>query len=439
MNIPMLRFAVLMAATTYSGVAWSDPNDAQPNYFVAPIKTEVHRDAISNESSAYAVVNSSALIHEGKVDLAPLTESQFADELKKLATRDASQLKLVLRYKLGAEGTEEIQKAIRTRLVEIAQSAGFQAVRASETFTSATWESAFGEVRDFEETQADRERIVDDELIRAYPLRTKLSKMVVGNADVVVEIKRPFDGRQQDLTKSLLASIKRAVEALDLPPKKGKLLFQISTTSAGEDVVEKLFHYRQRVTVPDDISPALRKVLTEEASKHQPSHGQVLASELGFDTIGYSHTPGGGAPEALIGRPAPDFELTMLDGKKLELRAFRDGRPALVTFWGVACAPCCREAPELTTVHKKYGKDFAIVAVNGYDESREVVAAFAAQAKLQHPIALNGRSVADDVYQVGSYPTTFWINRDGAVEDYDVSMRSAASLEHRIQKMLRDR
>jgi hypothetical protein len=92
----------------------------------------------------------------------------------------------------------------------------------------------------------------------------------------------------------------------------------------------------------------------------------------------------------------------------------------------------------LTTVHKKYAKDFAIVAVNGYDESREVVAAFAEQAKLQHPIALNGRSVADDVYKVGTYPTTFWINRDGAIEDYQIGMHSAASLEQRIQMLLKN-
>jgi thiol-disulfide isomerase/thioredoxin len=405
---------------------------------VAPIKTEVHRAVISDEASAYAVVNCSPLIQEGKIDLAPLNESQFNDDLKKLATGEAPLLKLVLRYKLGEEGTRATQEALRTQLTDIAESAGFEEVSPSSVFTSATWESAYEPVRNFKETQPDRERIVEDELIRAYPLRTKLSKMVIGNADVVVEIKRPFDGREQEISKPLRASIKKAIVAMDLPVKKGTLKFQVSSTAAGEDLVEKLFHFREPIKIPANASPDLRKILTEAAAKQRPSQGFELASELGFDRISYSHTPGGGAPEALLGRPAPNFALTLLDGKELELQKFIEGRPALVTFWGVACAPCCLEAPELTTVHKKYAKDFAIVAVNGYEESREVVAAFAEQAKLQHPIALNGRSVADDVYKVGTYPTTFWINRDGAIEDYQIGMHSAASLEQRIQMLLKN-
>ena len=433
----ILRFAVFLAATSYSGTALSNPNDEQPNYFVAPIKTEVHRAVISEEASAYAIVNCSALVHEDKVDLAALNESQFKNDLKKLATGDAPQLKLVLRYKLGAEGTEVTQEAIRTRLSNIAESAGFEEVRPSAVFTSATWESAYEPVRDFKETQADHERIVEDELIRAYPLRTKLSKMVVTNADVVVEIKRPFDGRHQDIPQPLRTSIKKAIAAMDLPAKKGKLQFQFSSTEAGEKLVQRLFHFQQSIKIPDDASPALRKILSEEAARQKRSQGFELAIELGFDSIGYTHTPGGGAPEALLGRPAPNFELITLDGKELELRTFLDGRPGLVTFWGVACAPCCLEAPELTTVHKKYGQKFAIVAVNGYDESRDVVAAFAEQAKLEHPIALNGGNVANEVYRVGSYPTTFWINRDGSVEDYEIGMHSAASLERRIQKLLK--
>jgi thiol-disulfide isomerase/thioredoxin len=437
MNSYSLRFAILMVVAFSSQIALSGPADEQRIYFVAPIKTEVHRAVISDEAHAYAVVNCSPLVREEKVDLTPLNEPQFKDDLKKLATGDRSQLKLVLRYKLGAEGTEVAQEAIQTQLTDIARTAGFQEVTSSAMFTSATWESVYEPVRDFKETQPDRERIVDDELIRAYPLRTKLSKMVVGNAEVVIEIKRPFDGRQQEISKPLRESIRRAVAAMDLPAQKGKLLFQLSSTAAGEDLIGKLFHFQQPIKIPADASPALRKVLTAEAAKQQRSEAFALALELGFDSIGYTHSPGGGAPEALLGRPAPSFELTTLDGQELELQKFIAGRPALVTFWGVACAPCCAEAPELTAVHKKYGQEFAIVAVNGYDESRELVAAFAQQAKLQHPIALNGGSVANEVYQVGSYPTTFWINREGAVEDYEIGTHSAASLERRIQNLLK--
>ncbi len=35
----------------------------------------------------------------------------------------------------------------------------------------------------------------------------------------------------------------------------------------------------------------------------------------------------------LVNQPAPDFELTALDGGKVKLSALR-GRPVIITFWG---------------------------------------------------------------------------------------------------------
>ncbi len=37
--------------------------------------------------------------------------------------------------------------------------------------------------------------------------------------------------------------------------------------------------------------------------------------------------------QQMIGKPAPDFELTALDGKKVRLSSYR-GKPVMLTFWG---------------------------------------------------------------------------------------------------------
>jgi thiol-disulfide isomerase/thioredoxin len=260
--------------------------------------------------------------------------------------------------------------------------------------------------------------------------------LVLGDADCSVEIKRPFDGRQQELTEELQASIKQAVAAMDLPSKKGTLLFRVSSTTAGEEVVQKLFDSREPIVIPPNASPALRDVLEQQAAKFQSSAGRSLAVALGFDAIRCSHSPNGGAPEKLVGQAAPDFQLQTLDGQELDLHSFRNDRPALVTFWGVACGPCCAEAPHLTTMHEKHAADFAILAVNAYDETQKVVSRYAEQTKLTHPIVLHGGSVAQDLYHVAAYPTTFWINRDGIVADYDIGFDSAKDLETRIDEML---
>jgi thiol-disulfide isomerase/thioredoxin len=408
-----------------------------PIFFVAPIKTEVHRAVISEEASAYAVVNCSALAREGKFNPAPLDEQQFIKALKQSAAAAPSHLVLVLRYEPPGEVDESVKKSIRSRLEEICRSAGYEQVHASEMFITAAWKDVYASVQNFAEKANSSERIFEDELIKAYPLRTRLSKLVVGEADFAIEIRQPFDGRQNDIGEPLRASIKRAVRSAELGEKKGKLQYRLSSTSAGEPLIQELFSNQQPAKIPADLTnPTIKKLLVDQAARYKPSPGLKLAIELGFDSIIYSHSPGGGAPEKLVGKRAPDFELESLAAGKLALRSFVGDRPALVTFWGVACGPCCREAPHLTRMHEKYGKDFAILAVNGYDESREVVAKFAEQTKLKHPIVLGGSSVAD-VYQVGAYPTTFWINRQGIVEDYEVDFDSAARLESRIQAMLK--
>lgn len=44
-------------------------------------------------------------------------------------------------------------------------------------------------------------------------------------------------------------------------------------------------------------------------------------------------TRNGGRGSHLEGKPAPDFELTALDGKRVKLSEFR-GRPVLLSFFG---------------------------------------------------------------------------------------------------------
>ena len=43
---------------------------------------------------------------------------------------------------------------------------------------------------------------------------------------------------------------------------------------------------------------------------------------------------GGRGQSSLVGKPAPDFELTALDGAKVRLSSFK-GKPILLNFWAV--------------------------------------------------------------------------------------------------------
>lgn len=439
MNDRFHCLAIVVGSLVVSPLIALSVKSQTPDFFTAPITTELQRSVAATEASAYAVVNCNSLISQDKPDFAAFSEAQFVEQLQKLAALDPTELRLDLRYHPPLDVSASNKAAIKAKLDNMCRGTGFQKIRVSETFSSAKWGDFIGVLHLTEDAEGIVENAWEDELIRAFPVRTKLSKLLVGDAACLIQIHRTFDGRQTSLSVALIASIKQSVQSMELVPGKGKLMFEMTSTSAGGDLVEKLFSNRQPAKIPPGVtSPAILALLTAEIKKFKPSPAMSIAWELGFESVSYRHTPCGGAPEQLIGKPAPNFTLETLSGERMELQSFIQDRPALISFWGVACAPCCREAPYLTKLNEKIASQgFAIVAVNAYDESRETVSKFVEQAKLNHTIVLDGRSVARDLYFVGAYPTSFFVNRDGTIEDYDIGFASAAALETHALKLLK--
>jgi thiol-disulfide isomerase/thioredoxin len=137
--------------------------------------------------------------------------------------------------------------------------------------------------------------------------------------------------------------------------------------------------------------------------------------------------------------PAPDFTLESLDGKKVSLREAAKGKVTLLAFWGYGCPPCRAEAPYLTKLQETYGdRGFTVLAVNAYDEPRELVRTFVEQAGLKHPILLGGGRVARDLYHVRGLPASLWIDRAGNVvaRESGFSPSSFPRMEARVKEMI---
>jgi cytochrome c biogenesis protein CcmG/thiol:disulfide interchange protein DsbE len=320
-------------------------------------------------------------------------------------------------------------------LKDLCFSAGYDKVRVSETNASADWNDTCEPAYGFNQPDDAREPLIENDYVRVFPVRTQLSKLVHGDADCIVEIVHPVDGRMKEISSDLASSIRQAVRKAQLTEMQ-TISFKLSSTTAGRETVESLFNARSAPKIPKTDNAELLKFFEAQAAEYKPSPALKLAQELGFQTITYSHSPGGGAPETLIGAEAPNFKLARLNGDQLDLHEFIDGRPALITFWGLACAPCRQEAPFLTEYYKKYGEEFAMVAVNGYNDKRETVAKHITDGGLTHPIVLQGQTVSDDLYHVGAYPTTFWVDRNGTIVDYEVGFASSKRLESRIVNLL---
>lgn len=113
------------------------------------------------------------------------------------------------------------------------------------------------------------------------------------------------------------------------------------------------------------------------------------------------------------GKPAPDFTLRTLDGKKVSLSELK-GKVVLVNFWATWCPPCREEMPLFEKVYKKYkDKGFEILAVST-DSSVEPVKKFVEEFNVSFPVLLDDGKVSS-LYSIQGLPTSFLIDREGKV------------------------
>ena len=142
-------------------------------------------------------------------------------------------------------------------------------------------------------------------------------------------------------------------------------------------------------------------------------------------------------PSPLVGRPAPDFTLTLLDGKELRLRDLR-GRPAVVNFWASWCYPSCwNEAPRLEATWQRY-KDQGVVMVGIiYQDTEENARNFIDNHEKTYPNGLDPKSRIAIAYGVYGIPETLFIDRDGKIGHKHIGEISVETLTAETGALLR--
>jgi thiol-disulfide isomerase/thioredoxin len=131
--------------------------------------------------------------------------------------------------------------------------------------------------------------------------------------------------------------------------------------------------------------------------------------------------------------PVPDFNVTTLDGKKMDAASLL-GKTYVVNFFNSWCIPCHKEAPELQAfydAHKDEG-DFEMIGIVRQDEGA-AIRQYVDATNVTWPVALDGAEQASLDFGTVGQPETFVISPDGVAVCGAIGPTTRAALDVWLQ------
>jgi thiol-disulfide isomerase/thioredoxin len=150
------------------------------------------------------------------------------------------------------------------------------------------------------------------------------------------------------------------------------------------------------------------------------------------------HSAKSGVPSAASHSLAPDFNLTDLNGKPLDLASYR-GKVVLLDFWATWCAPCRAEIPHFVEFQNNYRDQGLQIIGISMDDDLKPVRPFYQEFKMNYPVALGTEKLAQSYGGILGLPVTFLIDRDGRIAGKYVGAVNIATIEQGIKSLLQTR
>lgn len=132
----------------------------------------------------------------------------------------------------------------------------------------------------------------------------------------------------------------------------------------------------------------------------------------------------------------PDFTLPDLSGRQVSLQSFEGKKIVVLNLWATWCGPCRHEIPDFNAayeIYKNRGVEFLGVSVD--QNAGEVVPAFVNEIPITYPVLLGSPELGFK-YGARGLPTTFIIDKNGAVQHRFLGMINRQTLEEELNKLL---
>jgi len=132
---------------------------------------------------------------------------------------------------------------------------------------------------------------------------------------------------------------------------------------------------------------------------------------------------------------APNFKLTLLDGRVVELKSLR-GKIVVIDFWATWCPPCRITLPLMNKVYKKTrGKDVEVFGISTDRVSSQKVKEFVKKNRISMPILHDRNGTVSRKYGIRGIPAMFIIDKQGNIHDKHVG--ADRSLDKKVLKEIK--
>jgi len=144
----------------------------------------------------------------------------------------------------------------------------------------------------------------------------------------------------------------------------------------------------------------------------------------------------GAAGEApTVGKQAPDFVATTIDGKAVRLSDFK-GKPVWLTFGASWCQPCRAENPDIQATYQKFADRGLVVLAIFISEDAPAVRDYADRVGLTYQKVADPDTRIASGYRIMGIPSHYFIDSSGVLRQLKIGSLDPAAMEAALAGIL---